>query len=423
MKITKLLTIVSIILFFSNCTDNKIKNDLTKENLKGKVRRVIENSYDTEEKFGEVIKTDQYGQKEFYFNEQGYFLQKKERFNYPDYFSYNTETFKYDQQENIIEKRFESNNSMFGESSHKYTYKYDKKGNKIEENRYNYKGELEDKVVYKYDSSGNKIEKNNYNSKGELRSKETYKYDNKGNEIEENWYNSEGELEDKVVYKYDSSANKIEESGYNSKGELEGKVVYIYDNRGNKIEENWYNSEGELRSKETYKYDNKGNEIEHRVYNSDNTLSSEWTYKYDEKGNKREAQGKGYYSFGKLRYNYFDKYDERGNTILSEKTDIKEAPENIGLISNPFNWKEKEVHYVYYDTKTNKKSYVYDKNNNITEEFSYTGHLLGSKIMDEVELKSNHTYQFDNKGNWVVKTSIEKNKVWSITEREIEYYD
>src|SRR5690554_7515797 len=109
---TKLLAIVSILMLFSGCTKNKNQTDLQKENLKGKVRRVIENSYGTEEKFGEVIKTDQYEQKEFYFNEQGYFTQKKERLNYPDYFSYNTETFKYDQQENIIEKRFESNNSM-----------------------------------------------------------------------------------------------------------------------------------------------------------------------------------------------------------------------------------------------------------------------------------------------------------------------
>ena len=42
-----------------------------------------------------------------------------------------------------------------------------------------------------------------YNSDGSLRSKDTYKYDEKGNKIEENMYNSDGSLRSKYTYKYE----------------------------------------------------------------------------------------------------------------------------------------------------------------------------------------------------------------------------
>ena len=67
-------------------------------------------------------------------------------------------------------------------------------------------------------------------------SKTIYKYDSRGNKIEEADYNSDGSLDDKTIYKYDLRGNKIEEAKYNSDGPLDRKYTYKYDSRGNMIE-------------------------------------------------------------------------------------------------------------------------------------------------------------------------------------------
>lgn len=430
MIIIKLLTIASVLMLFSNCNENNLendsKNDLEEENLKGRVRSVVEKSYDAEEKFGEAIKTELYQQKDYYFNEQGDFTEERHRLSRsnPDYFSYGETIFQYDQQGNIIEKKSEwISSGFFGEIKHKYTYKYDNIGNKMEENYYNSEGELSSKEVYKYDGRGNKMEKNWYNSKGELKSKYTYKYDGKGNKTEENSYNSERKLSSKKVCKYDSKGNKTEEIEYNSEGKIEEKYVYVYDKKGNEIESNKYGADGKLEYKYISRYDSKGNKAEEIKYNSDNTISNERAYKYDKRGNMIEVYGKGYYSNGKLKYSDLTKYDEKGNTILSESTEIKEVPENKGLYYNPLvSLEEQEVIYVYHDTETEKKSYVYDENNNIIEECFYTNYLLGSEIMNEDGFSVSYIYQFDNKENWIIRKTLEKGNISTIIEREIEYY-
>ena len=55
MKTTKLLTIFSLLLFCSCVENSKIKNDLTKDNLKGKIKSIKETPYYVVEKFGEWI--------------------------------------------------------------------------------------------------------------------------------------------------------------------------------------------------------------------------------------------------------------------------------------------------------------------------------------------------------------------------------
>ena len=87
--------------------------------------------------------------------------------------------------------------------------KYDEKGNRIEENEYNSDGSLKSKATYKYDEKGNKIEENRYNSDGSLDKKYTYKYDEKGNRIEKNEYNSDGSI---VIEKW-TNKNEYDKQG------------------------------------------------------------------------------------------------------------------------------------------------------------------------------------------------------------------
>ena len=179
------------------------KNDLTEENLKGKVKSIKETPYDAIEKFGQLEKGD---------------------------VSY----------------------SVFFPSS--FTI-YNEKGNKIEVNGYNPDGSLYSKTTYKYDEKGNKIEQNKYNSNGSLDYKSTYKYDEKGSNIEENRYNSDGSLIVKYTYKYDEKGNIIEVNGNHPDGSFLSKSTFKYDKKGNKIEENINYATDWLDSKSTYKYE------------------------------------------------------------------------------------------------------------------------------------------------------------------------
>ena len=60
-------------------------------------------------------------------------------------------------------------------------------------------------------------------AKGDLINKNTYKYDSKGNKIEENGYYSDGSVLSKTAYKYeyDSKDNWIKKTNFKIKNEVE----------------------------------------------------------------------------------------------------------------------------------------------------------------------------------------------------------
>ena len=114
-----------------SCSNEKIENDWTKDNLKGKVLSYSEFSYQAESQFGNIKKG------------------KRER----------------------------------SSSYLDYQKKFDEKGNVIKLNFYNSDGSLANKRSWEYDKNGNVIELNDYNSDGSAFEKETFKYeyDERGN--------------------------------------------------------------------------------------------------------------------------------------------------------------------------------------------------------------------------------------------------
>ena len=182
----KIILVILSVLCLVSCNQSEKKNDLTEENLKGKVKSITENTYEAVNKFGQIEKGDVLVDSSAVYTDDG---------------------------------RFKI---------------YNEKGNKIEENYYNSNGSLIYKNTYKYDEKGNKIEENYYNSNGRLYSKTTYKYDEKGNMIEDNFYDSDdGSLIYKNTYKYDEKGNIIEENHYDSNGRLDSKYTYEYDKNNN----------------------------------------------------------------------------------------------------------------------------------------------------------------------------------------------
>ena len=177
MKHTLTLLVLFVALIAQSCSNEKIENDWTRDNIQGKVLSYSEFSYEAENRFGNIEKGERNRQFSIEYDHQ----------------------IKYDEKGNEIE--YNGYNSD-GSLDFKYTYKYDEKRNKIEENSYHSDGSLARKWTYKYNEKGNKIEGNEYNSDGSLDSKWTNKYDEKGNEIEYNGYNSDGSLNSKKTYKY-----------------------------------------------------------------------------------------------------------------------------------------------------------------------------------------------------------------------------
>jgi|SRR5690554_1421603 len=399
---TKLLTIVSVLMLFSSCNENNLekdsKNDLEEENLKGKVRRIIENSYYAEYKFGEPQKGEKiFGQSEDLFNEQGMLIEKR----FTNIFG-----------DRVIKKYndrgLELETILFNEEgglNSKTIYQYDKDGNRIERAQYDSKGKLERKEATKYDENGNRIEKVRYNSNGKIEYKESVRYDDKGNETEINYYELDKLVEkEEYVYKYDNEGNKIEEEGslYDSEGELKDrqKNVNKYNRKGNLIEEIRYDLKGNLEHKLTYKYDKNDNETEVCRYNSDGKLIYKRSQRIDNKGNTLEEE----------YINNFD-FPKEFNGSINE-CDIRLVPVNV-----------------LYDSEITRETNEYDNYGNITKKTDYKSYLMTEVVVFENECSKYYEYQFDDRKNWIIKTEsvvkggdFEKENATKITDRKIEYY-
>ena len=158
MKHTLTLLVLFVALIAQSCSNEKIENDWTRDNLQGKVLSYSEFSYEAENRFGNIEKGKRTG------------------------------------------------------SGH--NNKYDKNGTVTERNDYNPDGGLSKKKTYKYDKNGNVTERNDYYPDGSLEVKRTYKYDENGYEIEKNYYNSDGSLKCKDTNKYDANGNQTEKNRY-----------------------------------------------------------------------------------------------------------------------------------------------------------------------------------------------------------------
>lgn len=151
---------------------------------------------------------------------------------------------------------------------YKSLFFYDKKGNKVEEKAYKPDGKLWYNKYSVFDNNGKIIAEKLF--KGDsLVNKWVYKYDTKGNKIDEERYLSdEQHLSIRVTYQYDEKGNKIEETMYNREGGLIVKWISKYNIHGMQIEEKYLNAAGVIEATESYQYvfDKPGNWIQQIVY-------------------------------------------------------------------------------------------------------------------------------------------------------------
>lgn len=130
-------------------------------------------------------------------------------------------------------------------------------------------------ALYTYDTTGHKIEEIRYGSDSSVSHKYSWKYDDKGNEIMFTW-----------SYKYRTGYDGDDGMGvYWWTVSNNGEHKKPYDDAGNLVKMVAFDSARSEKQKHTWKYDKKGNKTEEVIDNSDNKYSSKTTYKYDKEDN------------------------------------------------------------------------------------------------------------------------------------------
>jgi len=311
-RINKYLIISCVVLIVQSCTNEDYVNDWEKDKLHGEVKSYSEFTFKAEDRFGKV--------------EKG--------------------------------KRESKHNGEF----HKH-YKYDKTGNKIEENYYTLNGKLKSKITLKYNKKGSISQSKSYKSDGSIESKEDYKYDENANKIETLYSKPGVGIISKWMYFYNDDGNVIKRSHYRL-GILESKTTYIYSNIGYSSYLLKYNTEGKIIERYDVVYDKDGKIIEVNSSTTDWGGSYKNIFSYNEIGNLT-LEVVNYYSDGQPNYAFSYKYDDKNNVV-------------------------KKI----------------TKNTNTNKEFIET-----------------YSYKYDKQGNWIERIEFEGEIPKFILEREFNYYE
>ena len=179
---------------------------------------------------------------------------------------------------------FDKNNKLFS----KIIFKYNKKGDKVEEIRTH--DTVNTTTKFKYDKKGNQIEQGFYSTKnGKLYSVVNFNYDSRGNNIKEERRSVTKNILNSYTFKYDDKKNLIETIQY-QKGEYQNltkKWSFKYNAENKKIQE--IITDSGFYSRFTYSYDINNTIIEKCNYGSDGSLFSKILYQiqYDKFKNWR----------------------------------------------------------------------------------------------------------------------------------------
>ena len=304
------IIIVSVVLFKFFGTEakaTKVKSDLNKLNLIGKVKSVL------------LLQT-------FIIDNNG----KENNDKIKSHFIL------YDEIGNIIGSELYND----GKLSAKYVRKYNNQGKLIDETSYDPFGNINENTTHTYDEKGNPAEFHQKSRTFEYKTSSLY--DEKGNIIQqtENHTGSKQAIRT-FTYKYDSKGRKVEEVEsnnpqrpitytYDKNGNMVKKEIdhmFKYDINGNTLEEIEIDSDGKVKNKILCKYDLGGNNIE-RVKTTkdgaDNIRENKVVNKYDENGNIVETKDswktRNYNKVVKYEYKY--EFDKVGNWV--KQTEFKD---------------------------------------------------------------------------------------------------
>lgn len=245
----------------------------------------------------------------------------------------------------------------------------------------------------KFNKNGDKIEETSYNPiDGSIVTKSTFRYDAKGNIVEETVGRDDNII--KTSHRY-TADNLLEETViYTSAGAIDKKIVYTYDDHRLLLEVTGYLGDGRRYMKDSYYYGE-----ENRLTELKNTLNK-FTYSYDDDGNVAAIRKSNRYfkTANDPAYNLTDYYqlahDRNGN--LTEISHFK--ADSTLKVKFQYILDEKgkllKENEIGSDLKlTYQRVYLYDKNGNVIEE---SGTDRGRKFRT--------THKYDSRGNILEST-------------------
>lgn len=178
-----------------------------------------------------------------------------------------------------------------GHSLRDYTlFQYNEAG-LLEEERYHFDaGDQFEKRRYTYNGFGQHTAEKRYDVQGTLIYTMHYKYDERGNRLEENndlnlGYQGRHSV---VKYTYDANDRKVAEYKETQEGKLSEKILFSYDTAGHLLEEIWFDSRAVMTLNKTMHYDGKGGLLKETRENGITREVETYAYELDVQGNPRE---------------------------------------------------------------------------------------------------------------------------------------
>ncbi|RZT96007.1 hypothetical protein EV201_0636 [Ancylomarina subtilis] len=316
-KSNKIVIALFSIVIMYGCTHQSTNSDISKLNLKGKVKSIKEFSY--------TCKSKLIGDSVTYLKAE----RKREEIEeyYPEETSLNNDNILFFNEQGCIEKinLFTDGDIIF----YNNRYEYDKDNKRITE------------YEYKYNSSKlAKISNYIYNDENLLKKKVID--------------NANGSPYGYIEYVYDDNDRKILTVGYRAGKGIIYKKNYKYDGNSNLIEFSLFHSfndeygsgdEGRRFTKERYKYDSNNNIISKNMIASGEKPWKTFAYQYDEQSNLIKVietdtghiLGNGYVK----EIDYLYTYDDKGNWVTQVKLE-KKSPDFDTVYENG-NFVKKEI--------------------------------------------------------------------------------
>jgi len=192
----------------------------------------------------------------------------------------------------------------------RFNYKYDSKGNKLEDSFTSWTGGRIGRTSYTYDADGHVLTHTDYDADGAVSWKTIDSYDAAGRRVEWEQY-QEQVLRYKKLFRYDHKGRIAEEETFvfdvsravNSHGPEPGKVVYTYNDKRHSTEIATYDPAGALKLREVHTYDKHDNQVGRELFNADGSARPTEVAFFDEK-RAVKLSGKSHTQF---------QYDSHGN--------------------------------------------------------------------------------------------------------------
>jgi hypothetical protein len=159
-----------------------------------------------------------------------------------------------------------------GALEYTWTYDYDSRGNQSEKTYVHAQEPFSCRWSRIYDSMDRLLEEQYRDTTGSVFSTTENVYDRKGNKVTEERYGRGVAAGRRTVFEYDSESRLIDTSVYDLEGNRLSRETRSYDARGSLVETSQYNFDDSLRTRTRYQYvyDAAGNWTEQMTLNTDN---------------------------------------------------------------------------------------------------------------------------------------------------------